>query len=286
MLFTTASHRACMSCTPRAALGVCGGKGLCPPPSIRGRLCALHLVRFSSAVTLSALSPEDCAAPSSDWCVCVCVCGAVGGARGWACRTVQLLSSTPFGYLSDTLGRKRMCVRPPPPPPPSYHHHRSVRTTRHTTQHTPHMRIVGARGCHSRRYLASLLGSAAGAALLGLEGWGALPALFAARALAGLSKHSGQAANALIVDYTQLSRRSVEFGRMQTAATLGMMIAPTIGGFLYHVAGEAALVPALVSTAFLLVAALLGLYLLPDSAQVQVCGGGGGWVWVRACSCV
>ena len=123
-----------------------------------------------------------------------------------------------------------------------------------------------------------MLGSAAGAALLGLEGWGAVPLLFTARALAGLSKHSGQAANALIVDYTQLSRRSVEFGRMQTAATLGMMIAPTIGGFLYHVAGEAALVPAFVSMAFLLVAALLGLYLLPDSAQVQV--------WVCVCMCV
>ena len=57
---------------------------------------------------------------------------------------------------------------------------------------------------------------------------------------------------------------------MQTAATLGMLVAPTIGGFLYHVAGEAALVPALVSTLCLLLSALLGLYLLPDGAQVQV----------------
>ena len=74
---------------------------------------------------------------------------------------LQLLSSTPFGYLSDTLGRKRM-------------------------------------------YLVACLGTAAGVGLLGLEGWGGVPLLFAARALCGMSKHTTEATNALIVDYTQV----------------------------------------------------------------------------------
>jgi MFS family permease len=94
-----------------------------------------------------------------------------------------------------------------------------------------------------------------------------VPLLFASRALAGISKHSGEATNALIVDFTSVEKRSVEFGRMQSASTLGMMIAPTIGGYMYHAAGGHSMIPAAMSTTFLLVNCVLAFYLLPSKKE-------------------
>eukprot|EP00959_Pyramimonas_sp_CCMP1952_P473488 9501824-Pyramimonas_sp.AAC.3 len=145
----------------------------------------------------------------------------------WLCAP-QLLSSAPFGYLSDKYGRRFV-------------------------------------------YVFSCFGTAVAYFLLGLDSIMCVPLLFTSRAVAGISKHSGEATNAMIADSTSVEKRSVEFGRMQTASTLGMMIAPTIGGYMYHAAGGQSMIPATMSTMFLIVNAMLAYYLLPglrDSLEV------------------
>eukprot|EP00238_Polyblepharides_amylifera_P007728 CAMPEP_0196600318 /NCGR_PEP_ID=MMETSP1081-20130531/95326_1 /TAXON_ID=36882 /ORGANISM="Pyramimonas amylifera, Strain CCMP720" /LENGTH=421 /DNA_ID=CAMNT_0041926149 /DNA_START=607 /DNA_END=1872 /DNA_ORIENTATION=- len=150
------------------------------------------------------------------------VASAIGSMYG----LFQLLSSAPFGYLSDKLGRKFV-------------------------------------------YIFSCVGTAFAYSLLGMNSYMCIPLLFASRSIAGISKHSGEAINALIVDYTVVEKRSIAFGRMQTASTLGMMIAPTIGGFLYHWAGEQSFLPASISCSLLFIDCVLAWYLLPSNEEVQ-----------------
>mmetsp|Transcript_19358 Transcript_19358/g.42360 ORF Transcript_19358/g.42360 Transcript_19358/m.42360 type:complete len:426 (-) Transcript_19358:745-2022(-) len=145
---------------------------------------------------------------------------AIGSTYGF----FQLLSSAPFGVLSDKYGRQFV-------------------------------------------YMFSCFGTAAAYFLLGLDSIMCVPLLFTSRAVAGISKHSGEATNALIADFTAVEKRSVEFGRMQTASTLGMMIAPTIGGYMYHAAGGRSMIPAAMSTMFLMVNAALAYYLLPGMRE-------------------
>jgi MFS family permease len=108
--------------------------------------------------------------------------------------------------------------------------------------------------------LASIVASIAGFTLFGLAG--SLPALFAARALAGFGNANVGCVQALLADVTSEGQRSRAMGLVGAAFGLGFIFGPAIGGALAQIGPT---VPAFASAGFGALNLVLALRLLPET---------------------
>lgn len=111
----------------------------------------------------------------------------------------------------------------------------------------------------------SMLGACGSYLLLAVTG--SVPMLFVSRALAGFMAGNISAAMAYASDISTEANRARSLGLVGAAIGIGFMLGPAIGGALAgeHLNNANFLRPALVSAALSLVAALLVLFLLPES---------------------
>ena len=105
-------------------------------------------------------------------------------------------------------------------------------------------------------------GSMAGYALL--SGSTSVRLVVASRIITGLLKHSQNAMRALVVDHTTRANRSVQLGRLATMSGLGIMVGPTLGGFLYKLGGSS--LPMLLASLLYVANCLIVAAYLPQDA--------------------
>ena len=127
---------------------------------------------------------------------------------------------------------------------------------------SPFMGLLSDRYGRKLVILIGYAGSMAGYALL--SGTTSVRLVVASRIITGLLKHSQNAMRALVVDNTTRVNRSVQLGRLATMSGLGIMVGPTVGGFLYKLGGSS--LPMLLSSLLYVANCLIVATYLPQDA--------------------